>query len=142
MDLVALIALLGLSLSKQRRIIMKPLSKKYQESAEAIRTAIQASEELATYLSNEEEEDYAKLQTKFEKQINDLHEEVAAKDPLQLFALEDTLIDPGFEGLFFPRILGYAVLRGDTNEQFKYVRPQEHFKKVLLAICNSMYFDI
>ncbi len=121
---------------------MKPLSKKYQESAESIKEAIQASDELATYLSNEEEEDYAKLQAKFEKQINDLHEEVAAQDPLQLFSLEDTLIDPGFEGLFFPRILGYAVLRGDTNEQFKYVRPQEHFKKVLLAICNSMYFDI
>ena len=52
---------------------MKPLSKKYQESAEAIKNEIQESEELATYLTNEEEEDYTKLQAKFEKPINELH---------------------------------------------------------------------
>ncbi len=109
---------------------------------ESIKGAIQSSPELEKYLADEEDEDYAKIQEKFEKQITELYEEVAAKDPLQLFDLEERLIDPGFEGLFFPRLMGYAVLRGDFNEQYKYVRPQEHFKKILLAICHSFYFDI
>ncbi len=121
---------------------MKPLSEKYVERLEEIKKQIQGSDELEQYLAEEEVDDYQKLQDKYEKEINALYEEVAAKDPLQLFELENHLIDPQFEGLFFPRLLGYAVLRGDVNDRVKYVRPQEHFKQILLAICNSFYFDI
>ncbi len=121
---------------------MQALDQKYLTRLEEIKEEIQASEELAQYLAEEEEEDYGKLQDKYEKRINEVYEEVAAKDPLQLFSLEEHLIDPSFEGLFFPRLMGYAVLRGDLNEQYKYVRPQSHFQKILLAICNSLYFDI
>ncbi|RMF28566.1 MAG: hypothetical protein D6765_05850 [Bacteroidetes bacterium] len=44
--------------------------------------------------------------------------------------------------MYLPKILGYSVLRGEINEDYKYVRPQEHFKEVLMAICNSANFDI
>ncbi|NND08121.1 MAG: hypothetical protein HKN87_17210 [Saprospiraceae bacterium] len=121
---------------------MKSLDKEYIDRLEEIKAALQTSPELEQYLSEEEPEDYNKMQDKFEKQINAVYDEVAAKHPLQLFDLENYLIDPAFEGLFFPRLLGYAVLRGDANDDVKYVRPQEHFKKILLAICNSFYFDI
>ena len=40
-----------------------------------------------------------------------------------------------------PRILGYSVLRGEVSNEFRYVRPNDHFKKILLAICNSPYFE-
>lgn len=121
---------------------MKTLQDKYVERLETIKDAIQESDELTAYLDAEEEEDYVKLQDKFERYINELYEEVAASDPLELFDLEERLIDPAFEGLFFPRLLGYAVLRGDLNENFKYVRPQEHFKQILMAMINSPYFDM
>lgn len=121
---------------------MKTLQQQYIDRLEIIRDAIQDSEELAAYLDAEEEEDYLKLQDKYEKYINELYEDVAAQDPLELFDLDERLIDPAFEGLFFPRLLGYAVLRGDLNENYKYVRPQEHFKKILMAMINSPYFDM
>lgn len=121
---------------------MKPLQKKYIDQLEEIKSAIQESDELATYLEEEEEGDYMKMQEKFERQIGQVYEEVAAQDPLELFDLEERLIDPGFEGLFFPRLLGYGVLRGDTNEKCKYVRPQEHFKQILIAMVGSPYFDL
>ncbi|NND32679.1 MAG: hypothetical protein HKN76_08820 [Saprospiraceae bacterium] len=121
---------------------MKKLQKQYIDRLEEIKAAIQESEELAAYLDDEEESDYQKLQEKYEKYINELYEDVAARDPLELFDLDGHLIDPGFEGLFFPRLLGYAVLRGDLNEQYKYVRPQEHFKSILLAMVQSPYFDL
>ena len=103
--------------------------------------AIQQSEELKKYLEDEEEEDYRAFQAKHEKAIADLHNEVVRIDPLQLFELEERLLDPVFEGLFLPRILGYAVLRGEIDDQFKYRRPQMHFQKILLAISDSPYFD-
>ncbi len=121
---------------------MYTLDKEYKDRLEEIKVEIQSSEELARYLDAEEEEDYAKLQDLYEKKITELYEEVAAKNPLQLFELEGELIAAEFEGLFFPRLMGYAVLRGDIDENYKYVRPQEHFKKILMAICNSLYFDL
>jgi len=121
---------------------MKALQKEYVDRLEIIRGAIQGSEELAAYLDSEEEEDYLKLQEKFEKYINELYEDVAAKDPLELFDLDEKLISTEFEGLFFPRLLGYSVLRGDLNENYKYVRPQEHFQRILLAMIDSPYFDL
>ncbi|MBK8505009.1 MAG: hypothetical protein IPL46_24035 [Saprospiraceae bacterium] len=121
---------------------MKTLQKEYIDRLEIIKDAIQDSDELVAYLDAEEEEDYLKLQEKYERYINELYEDVAAADPLELFDLEERLIDTAFEGLFFPRLLGYAVLRGDLNESFKYVRPQEHFKKILIAMIDSPYFDL
>ncbi len=74
--------------------------------------------------------------------IAEIFEEVAANNPLQLISFETILLDPLFEGLFLPRILGYSVLRGEVDQSCKYLMPQDHFKNILLAICNSANFDI
>ncbi|MBX2817046.1 MAG: hypothetical protein KTR24_13655 [Saprospiraceae bacterium] len=121
---------------------MRPLEQKYKDRLKQIGETIQASDELKKYLEDEEEEDYLDFQSKHEKALAELHHEVVSKDPLQLFELEEELLDPVFEGLFLPRILGYSVLRGEINEDYKYVRPQDHFQKVLLTIANSFYFDL
>jgi len=121
---------------------MQPLDKKYKTKLEALAKEIQASDELAKYLDEEEEADFMLLKEVYEPQIGLLYEKVAADDPLQLVAFEKRLLEPDFEGLFLPKILGYSVLRGEINESCKYVRPQFHFKDILLAICNSANFDI
>ncbi len=121
---------------------MLPLDKKYRQELEALAKEIQESQELATYLETEEEEDFQVLKDLFEPRIGLLYEKVAAENPLQLEALEKELLRPEFEGLYLPKILGHTVLRGEINEDYKYVRPQEHFKEVLMAICNSANFDI
>jgi hypothetical protein len=121
---------------------MLPLDKKYEKELEAISAAIQDSDELAYYLSEEEETYYEQLKEHFEPMIQDLHEKVANDNPLQLISLEKHLLEPNFEGLFLPRMLGYSVLRGEINRDFKYVLPQDHFKDVLMAICNSANFEI
>jgi len=74
--------------------------------------------------------------------VAEIYHEVADHHPLQLPELERVLLNPFFEGLFQPRILGYCVLRGELSEQFKYVRPQETFRQFLLAIANSANFDV
>ncbi len=122
--------------------MIKELDPEYKETLEQIKTAIQASEELALYLEEEEEEQYMALRNYFEPAIHELYEMIATTQPLQILALEKALLDEGFEGLYLPKILGYSVLRGELTENYKYVRPQEHFKDVLLTICNSMNFDI
>ena len=121
---------------------MYELDQQYIERLETLAGEIQESEELNKYLEEEEEEDFIRLKEMFEPRIGLLYEEVAAQNPLQLIPLEELLLDPLFEGLFLPKILGYSVLRGEVNEKVKYVRPQEHFKAILLAICNSANFDI
>lgn len=78
----------------------------------------------------------------FEPHILELYNLVADKSPLQLIALETELLDSGFEGLFLPRILGYSVLRGEIDSNYKYKRPQDHFKQILLTICESANFDM
>jgi len=120
---------------------MRPLDEKYIKRLTEISEGIQQSEELKKYLEDEEEEDYRAFQAQHEKPIADLHNEVVSVDPLQLFEFEERLLDPIFEGLFLPRILGYAVLRGEIDDQYKYRRPQMHFQKILLAISESPYFD-
>ncbi|MEN0004697.1 MAG: hypothetical protein AAF798_11155, partial [Bacteroidota bacterium] len=98
---------------------------------------------LSAYLDTEEEEDYMRLKESFEPRIALLYNDVARKNPLQIIAFETVLLDQLFEGLYLPKILGYSVLRGEVHPQrMKYVRPQDHFKDVLLAICNSANFDI
>lgn len=121
---------------------MYELDKSYLETLEELAGEIQASDELAMYLEEEEEEYYMRLKEMFEPRIALTYDEVAAKDPLQLIPLELVLLDEAFEGLYLPKILGYSVLRGEINEKFKYARPEDHFKEVLLAICNSANFDI
>ena len=118
------------------------LDSKYSGVLEDIINNIQASPDLATYLDEEDESHYLALKEAFEPQIESLHKQVAEVDPLQLEALELALLNSMLEGLFLPRILGYSVLRGAVNENFKYIRPQEHFKKILLSICESSNFDI
>lgn len=121
---------------------MQELDADYLDQLEVIAGEIQDSDELASYLEEEEEEFYLRLKEMFEPKIGMVYEEVAATAPLQLIALETVLLNPLFEGLYLPKILGYSVQRGEINDRYKYVRPQDHFKDVLLAICNSANFDI
>lgn len=121
---------------------MYELDAGYLNQLEVIAGEIQESEELASYLEEEEEEYYLRLKEMFEPKIGVVYDEVASKDPLQVIAMETVLLNPLFEGLYLPKILGYSVQRGEINERYKYVRPQDHFKDVLLAICNSANFDI
>ena len=115
----------------------------YVEYLDAIATDIQASDNLATYLENEEDEDYNSLKDEFEPRINALYEAVANDNPLMLVSLEKLLLDEKFEGLYLPRVLGYAVLRGTVDERYyKYVHPQEHFADILRAIVASSNFEI
>jgi len=121
---------------------MYELDQKYIEALEQCAEEIQNAEELQQYLEEEEESFYLQLKERFEPVLAAIYEEVAAKDPLQLIGLESILLDPLFEGLFLPRILGYSVLRGEVDANCRYYFPQEHFKSVLLAICQSANFDI
>ncbi|MCS6929205.1 MAG: hypothetical protein NZM43_06890 [Saprospiraceae bacterium] len=120
---------------------MQILDDKYYDRLNDIAHAIQSSELLQKYREDESEENYLMLRRAFEPAIAELYHEVAEHAPLQLIDLEKTLLNPVFEGLFMPRILGYSVLRGEINEQYRYVRPNDHFKEVLLAICSSVHFD-
>lgn len=120
---------------------MEALDHKYAIELESIKGAIQSSNLLATYQESEEEEDYLALRAEFEPSIENLYERVAVENPLQLISMEKKLCDPGFEGLYLARVLGYAVLRGEIDDQCRYRRPQDHFKDVLLAICNSSNFE-
>ncbi len=120
---------------------MATLSKNYKDELNAIKSKIQESEELERFLDTEEEEDYKEMQQAFEPLLESLHSTVADKSPLQLISFEKALLDDDFEGLFLPRILGYSVLRGEINERFKYIYPQEHFSEILLFISNSANFE-
>jgi len=121
---------------------MYELEQQYIDQLEDLAAEIQESEELQQYLETEEEEDFNRLKELFEPKIAALHEEVALHNPLQLVSFELVLLDEAFEGLFLPKILGYAVLRGEIDSSYHYVRPQEHFKEILLTICNSANFEI
>ncbi|MEL6655139.1 MAG: hypothetical protein AAFP77_23570 [Bacteroidota bacterium] len=121
---------------------MYELGAEYLAKLENVAAEIQASEVLQQYLEEEEEEFYNNLKDLFEPHINLVYQDVAAHHPLQLIHLERILLDPAFEGLFLPRILGFSVLRGTVGDNLKYLRPQHHFQDILLAICNSANFDI
>ncbi len=121
---------------------MQPLDDKYYQSLSQLAGNIQASPTLAQYLEEEEDELYQTLRQEFEPALSELHHQVAAQAPLQLVTFEKYMLDPLFEGLYLPRVLGYSVLRGEINEQqYKYVRPNDHFKNILLAICQSPHFE-
>ncbi len=121
--------------------MLEPLSENYYDRLNELAATIQESPLLAQYLEEEDDELYNEFRGVFEPQMAELHNQVAAEAPLQLAALERYMLDPAFEGLYLPRILGFAVLRGEVNNQFRYLRPNDHFKEVLLAIANSVHFD-
>ncbi len=120
---------------------MKPLSPEFKAEIEEIKESIQESDLLTTYLESEEESDYKELIDYYEPMIQELYNKVANKVPLQLLSLEKAILDDRLEGLFLPRILGYAVLRGALDDELKYIRPQEGFREILLFICDSVHFD-
>ena len=121
---------------------MEALSANYKNHLDQLKEAIQASDLLASYLEDESDELYKAMIEAFEPHILELYNLVADKNPLQLVALERELLDSGFEGLFLPKILGYSVLRGEVDANYKYKRPQDHFKAILNAICESTNFDL
>ena len=119
----------------------KELDIKYKTVLDNIKSSIQLSEELKIYLDSEEDEDYKALVAKFESEIHELYSQVANVNPLQLESFESYLLDEQFEGLYLPKALGYAVLRGRVNENIKYYRPQNHFAKFLDFIIGSSNFE-
>ncbi|MFK8056126.1 MAG: hypothetical protein AB8F78_08425 [Saprospiraceae bacterium] len=119
---------------------MEALSPDYLQRLEDIKSAIQESELLSTYIDSEEQDDYAAFKEAFESEIAALYQEVANVAPLQIESLELALLDEGLEGLYLPRVLGYAVLRPRVDSRGFYYRPQEHLKKVMLAIAQSAAF--
>ncbi|MFN5365846.1 MAG: hypothetical protein ACK5CH_10570 [Bacteroidota bacterium] len=120
---------------------MQALDEQYYDQLNEIAAAIQESESLAKYQDEEEDEFYNELRQVFEPMLSEIHHRVAAEAPLQLVSLEKLLLSEPFEGLYLPRVLGFSVLRGEVNDQFRYVRPNDHFKDILLAICKSVHFD-
>lgn len=120
---------------------MQPLEKSYLDELEAIAKKIQASDELEKYLEEEEDEQYEAMKDQYEPLIHKLYERVAEANPLQLIPFEQRLMNDDFEGLFLPRLLGYAVLRGEIDQNHKYIISQEHFQDLLMAICNSPNFE-
>lgn len=121
---------------------MEALSKKYSDRLDEIASAIQASEALEAYLDTEEYDDYKVLIDGFEDQLQELYQDVADHHPLQLESLETAFLRDDLEGLYLPKIVGYTVLRGDVDENFKYRRPQSHFSDILKYIASSMNFGM
>ncbi|NOT36202.1 MAG: hypothetical protein HOP11_02360 [Saprospiraceae bacterium] len=121
----------------------QPLDQDYKDRLSEVAGLIQNSDELNAYLEEETTELYKELQDTYEPLIAELYQEVAEKHPLQIIEFEKTILNPAFEGLFIPRVLGYSVLRGTINqESFKYSRPQELFKEVILTIAESTNFEV
>lgn len=121
---------------------MKAVEKKYIEELREIRDEIQASPQLAAYLESEEETDYKALQEAFEPKIEAIYQRVITKFPLEILALEDELLDDAYEGMMLPRILGYTVLRGTVNDNYRFKSPNDRFHKVLKVILTSNNFDV
>jgi len=120
---------------------MEALSTAYNEKLKNISSTIQHSDILAAYLEEEEDDQYKALVEAFEPSIHELYGTVAKNDPLQIEAFEHELLDPDFEGLYIPRLIGYNVLRGAVNNQCKYFRPAHSLVKVLNAMAQNNNFD-
>jgi hypothetical protein len=120
---------------------MEALHPAYADALKNIGTSIQASESLATFIDEDDENSYKALCDEFEPTISAIYDQVANENPLMLESLEKLLLDTDFEGLFLPKILGYAVLRQYVNNNVKYVIPHNHFKDILTSICNSPNFE-
>jgi len=120
---------------------MLPLNEAYKTEAASILNDLKASEEFQKYLDSEEEEDYLAMREVFEPRMIQLHNKVSDENPLQIIELEKTFLNEDYEGLILPKILGYSVLRGEIDDNFKYRKPQNHFKDILLAISSSANFE-
>ncbi len=120
---------------------MLDLNEKYLARLQEIAEAIQNSDQYAAYMETEEDAEYKGLCDVFEPMIGKVYQEVAANDPLQLISMETILLNAYFEGLYLPKILGYSVQRGQINATYKYVRPQSHFKNILMSILESSNFE-
>lgn len=121
---------------------MEALSPDYKNHLDQLKLALVNSDLLAAYLDSEEASDYKTLYETFEPHIMELYDLVANKNPMQIVSLERELLDEAFEGVFLPKILGFSVLRPEIDENYKYKKPQEHFKDILLAISNSANFEM
>lgn len=121
---------------------MEALSPDYKNHLEQLKAALVHSEMLATYLETEEAGDYKILYETFEPHLMELYELVANKNPMQIISLEKELLDEALEGVFLPKVLGFSVLRPEIDDQYKYKKPQEHFKEILLTICHSANFEM
>ncbi|MCO6462195.1 MAG: hypothetical protein J5I59_12395 [Saprospiraceae bacterium] len=111
------------------------------DELKAIASEIQASEALAAFQDDEEEESYKELCEEFEERMMNIHMEVANHYPLKLEEFERYFLDTDLEGLLLPRLLGFSVLRGYHDANYKYLTPQDHFKDLLLAIAKSPNFE-
>ncbi len=120
---------------------MKELDPKYATILDNIKGSIQNSDLLKAYLDDEEDEQYNALKDSFEPEIHTLYDKVARENPLQVEAFENYLLNEQFEGLYLPKVLGYSVLRAKVDENVKFVKIQNHFKKVLNYIVNSSNFE-
>lgn len=121
--------------------MQQELSQTYIDQLERIASEIQNSPLREAFLETEEEAEYRALCEMFEGQLAQLYQQIAANDPLQLVTLEEILLNDYFEGLYLPRVLAYAMLRGQINAHHKYTRPQNHFKNILITICESANFE-
>ncbi len=132
--------LLGLPLLKLSA--MKDLDLEYRNEIQTILNDIVTSDEHAAYLETEEDEQFQVLRAAFEPRIEALHRKVSTESPMQIIQLEKALLNEDLEGLYLSKMLGYSVLRGELDDRIKYLRPQDHFKDILLAICNSANFEL
>lgn len=120
---------------------MYELNEAYSQHLEAIAVAIQASPNLASFLEEEEDQFYDALKIEFEPQIEAAYQQMIDFSPLEIESFERKLLDERFEGLFLPRTLGYAVLRGEITEHYYYARQNNHFGEILKAIAQNSNFD-
>ncbi len=124
---------------------MEKLAKEYRQQLDEMAKEIEGSEYLEAYWNVEDEEQgvqyYQYLQSVYEPRIDEIYREVAEHHPLQIIELEREILHERFEGFYLPRILAYTVLRGIVNENYKYIKPQEHFRTVLLSLTRSLHFD-
>ena len=119
-------------------------NKEIQKSIDALKNIaaqIQASEALATFQEEEDEDSYKALVEEFEAPLMELHVNIANHFPLNLEAFETEFLNPDLEGLLLPRLLGFSVLRGYHDKIYKYLTPQDHFKNLLIAIAESPNID-
>ncbi len=121
---------------------MEKLDKKYIDQLDALQNEMMEMEAYNQFLDTEEEEHYNELQEIMGPKISALYHQVANERPLQLLEFERALLKDELEGMFLPRMLGYTVMRGVINKNtYKYILSQEHFKEVLVNICNSPNFE-
>ena len=120
---------------------MYELNEAYAQHLDAIAEAIQASPNLASYLEEEEDQYYEALKQEFEPQIEAAYQQMIDFSPLEIESFERKLYDERFEGLFLPRVLGYAVLRGEITEHYYYARQNNHFGDTLEVIAANSNFD-